>query len=316
MDARFLNVFEIGQYVMTKDTAEFTQFHAVPCREYIMRRDEGASEPKGWIQGNTKIVPVLEVAICCLHGKCGVEIRIMSMNKDNSHSWVRISHDLNTLVTNLFTNEPETSEVQFEEYALRLNASDFASRSKVKAKPQRRESSRSFFQKNFSYWGKNLDRCWNRRIFNLRLWSVEEIDPFSSSWKNTSRRRRIDWILENQGRSSDIFLVLLSLVWRKVEEQHGKRRRTKEKIPVLFWFIWNNFVPPSSSRPFTTQSHWSWFTRQCCYSEQFLPVHVSCRVCNQFSLHQEFRIDIGWRTKFEQQTDSILSACGTHGQKS
>ena len=34
----------------------------------------------------------------------------------------------------------ETSEVQFEEYALRLNAGDFASRSKAKAKPQRRES--------------------------------------------------------------------------------------------------------------------------------------------------------------------------------
>ena len=65
----------------------------------------------------------------------------MSMNKDNSHSWVRISHGLNKLVTNLNNNEQETSKVQFEEYALRLNASDFASRSK--AKPQIRESASS-----------------------------------------------------------------------------------------------------------------------------------------------------------------------------
>ena len=36
-------------------------------------------------------------------------------------------------------NEQEISEAQFEEYALRLNAVDFASRSKAKAKPQRRE---------------------------------------------------------------------------------------------------------------------------------------------------------------------------------
>ena len=36
-------------------------------------------------------------------------------------------------------NEQETSEMQFEEFALRLNASDFASRSKAKAKPRRRE---------------------------------------------------------------------------------------------------------------------------------------------------------------------------------
>ena len=67
----------------------------------------------------------------------------MSLSEDNSHSWVRISHGLNKLVTNLNNNEQETSEVQFEEYALRLNASDFASRSKAKAKPQRRESASS-----------------------------------------------------------------------------------------------------------------------------------------------------------------------------
>ena len=37
--------------------------------------------------------------------------------------------------------------MQFEEYALRLNASDFASRSKAKAKPQRRESAGSSTRK-------------------------------------------------------------------------------------------------------------------------------------------------------------------------
>ena len=52
-----------------------------------------------------------------------MEIRIGSMNKDDSHSWVRISHGFNKLVTNLNSNkqddnEQETSEVQFEEYAL------------------------------------------------------------------------------------------------------------------------------------------------------------------------------------------------------
>ena len=84
---------------MTKDTEEFSQFtDSVACREYTLPRDEDTSEPKGWIRGNTKIGPVLEVTTCCLHGKYGVEIRIMSMNKDNSHSWVRISHGSNKLV--------------------------------------------------------------------------------------------------------------------------------------------------------------------------------------------------------------------------
>ena len=125
---------------MTKDTEEFSQFtDSVTCRDYTLPRDEYTSEPKGWIRRNTKIGPVLEVTTYCLQGKYGVEMRIMSLSEDNSHSWVRISHGLNKLVTNLNNNEQETSEMQFGEYALKLNASDFACRSKAKAKPQRRE---------------------------------------------------------------------------------------------------------------------------------------------------------------------------------
>ena len=55
MDAGFLNVVEIGQYFMTKDTAEFSQFRdAVACLEYTLPRDDEASQPKGWIQGKHK----------------------------------------------------------------------------------------------------------------------------------------------------------------------------------------------------------------------------------------------------------------------
>ena len=129
--------------VRSKDTAEFSQFYAVSCREYTLPREEGASQPKGWIQGNTKIGPVLEVATSYLHGKYGVEIRIMSLNRDNSHSWVRILHGSNKFVMNISNIEQEIPEVQLEEYALKLAAKDFACRSKAKAKPQRREAAGS-----------------------------------------------------------------------------------------------------------------------------------------------------------------------------
>ena len=112
---------------------------------------KSVSEPKGWIRGNTKIGPVLEVTTCCLQGKDGVEIRIESENKDNPISWVRISHGLNKLVTNLNDNEQETSEMQFEDYALKSSACAFASRSKAKAKPQRRTSASSS-TKIVPYW--------------------------------------------------------------------------------------------------------------------------------------------------------------------
>ena len=106
---------------MTKDTEEFSQFtESVACREYTLPRDEDSSEPEGWIRGNSKIGPALEVTTSYLHGKYGVEIRIESVNKYNSHSWVRISHGLNKLVTDLSNkedddNEQEISEMQFED---------------------------------------------------------------------------------------------------------------------------------------------------------------------------------------------------------
>ena len=40
-DARFLTTVEVGQYFMTRDTAEFSQFtDSVACREYTLPRDE------------------------------------------------------------------------------------------------------------------------------------------------------------------------------------------------------------------------------------------------------------------------------------
>ena len=113
------------------------------CREYTLPRDEKSSDPKGWIRGNTEIGPVLEVTTSYLQGKYGVEIRIEYVNKDNSHSWVRISHGLNKLVTDLSNNkedddnEQETSETKTELFALKTEVFAYASRSKAKAKPRR-----------------------------------------------------------------------------------------------------------------------------------------------------------------------------------
>ena len=85
LDAGFLSVVENGQYFRTKNIADLSQFHAVACRECTLPKEEEASQPKGWIQGNTKIGPVLKVATSYLHGKYGVEIRIWLLNRYNTH---------------------------------------------------------------------------------------------------------------------------------------------------------------------------------------------------------------------------------------
>ena len=91
MEAGFLRVVEVGQYFVTKDTGDFRQFRSVACREHTLPRDDPASQPKGWIQGNMRIGPVLEVTTSFQNFKHGIEIRIWSVGQDNSQSWVRIS---------------------------------------------------------------------------------------------------------------------------------------------------------------------------------------------------------------------------------
>ena len=145
VDAGFLTTADVGQFFMTRDTEEFSQFtESVACRECTLPRDEKLSDPKGWIRVNTKIGPVLEVTTSYLQGYHGVEITIESIHKHNFHSWIRISHGLNKLVPNLSNNkeddnnEQETSEMQFEDFAFKTNVLAFANRSKAKAKPRRR----------------------------------------------------------------------------------------------------------------------------------------------------------------------------------
>ena len=61
-DAGFLTTVDVGQYFMTKDTGEFSQFtESAACREYTLPRDEKSFDHKGWIRGTIKIGPVLEV---------------------------------------------------------------------------------------------------------------------------------------------------------------------------------------------------------------------------------------------------------------
>ena len=139
MDAGFVHVVEVGQYFMTKDTGVFRQFRAVTCRECTLPRDDESSHPIGWIQGNTRIGPVLEITTSYLYGKHGIEIRIWSLSKHNTQSWVRISHGSNKFVIDSNYNNTEVPADLPEEQASQSSVKVFAARSKAKTKPQKRE---------------------------------------------------------------------------------------------------------------------------------------------------------------------------------
>ena len=65
---------------------------------------------------------------------------------------------------------------------------------------------------------------------------------------------------------------------------------------------------------FRTQSYWSFIARQCCDSERMLQIHLPHWMWIQSSFYHQFWIDT-WRSKFKQETDSILPACWSLGQK-
>ena len=86
-----------------------------------------------------RIGPVLEVTTSFQHFKYGIEIRIESVNQDDSHSWVRISYGTVKYVIDSFEDNTENPADPQEEQIPQTSTSVVAARSKAKAKPQPRE---------------------------------------------------------------------------------------------------------------------------------------------------------------------------------
>ena len=137
-EAGFMRVVEVGQYFVTKDIGSLRQFRSVVCREYTLSRDDPASQAKGWIQGNMRIGPVLEVTTSFQHFKYGIEIRIGSVSQDNSQSWVRISYGTVKYVVDSVQDNTEIPADPQEERVPQTSIKVVAARSKAKAKPQPR----------------------------------------------------------------------------------------------------------------------------------------------------------------------------------
>ena len=193
------------------------------CREYTLPREDGSSQPRGWIQGNTKIGPLLEVTTSCLYGKHGVEIRIWSLSKDNTQSWVRISHGSNKFVIDSNYNDTEVPEDQLDEQALLLDVKDFASRSKAKAKPQRREPS-----------------GYSPRIIPMNGRNWIDIEPGNSSKKVIHLLRHSQTVQREEDGAVHFWRIKENLQSQFTQIPHwsddrwnGSRRRSKKTIPVL-----------------------------------------------------------------------------------
>ena len=256
-------------------------------------------------EGSTNIGPVLEVTTSCLHGKHGVEIRIWSLNGDNTHSWVLISHGSNKFVMDS-NNDTEVPQDQFQEQASHLNAEEFVSQPKVKTKPQRREPvdySPSIIPMNERKWidiepGKHSLSEYevSKKVIHLLRHSQQvhrEEDGAVHFWRRKEN-------LQNQFPQS---IHWSDDRWKVCLAAGGG---AKKKISVLYWWFRNNHLFPSSSKTFRTQSYWSFIAGQCCDSERILPIPYWMWI--QFAFYHQFWINT-WRSQFEQETDGVLLAC-------
>ena len=286
-----------------------SQWHVVSILYHEMKNQ---LTRKVGFEGTQKIGPVLEVTTSYLQSKHGVEIRIDSVNKDNSHSWVRISHRLNKLVTDLSNNkeddinEQETSEMQFEDFALKKNVLDFASRSKAKAKPRKRTSASS-----------------STRTVPIGERSWTDIEPETYSHIAYQWRKRLNTLLRHGQlpREEDGAIEFWRLkdclrnkfeysqywshdVWKsKMAGGGGHKKRFQYctdpsgqeilYLRALQGHSGRNPIDPTLQDNVSIPNN---------FFEYILPY----RLCSQFTLHHKFRIDSG-RTKFKQgKTDGIL----------
>ena len=134
-----MRIVEVGQYFVTKDTGDFRQFRSVASREYTLPRDDPSSQAKGWIQGNMRIGPVLEVTTSFQNFKYGIEIRIWSVNQDNSQSWVRISNGTIKYVVDSNQDNTEIPADPQEHQVPQTSIKVVAARAKANAKLQQGE---------------------------------------------------------------------------------------------------------------------------------------------------------------------------------
>ena len=78
-----------------------------------IRLAEMLTDPKQFLRGNTKIGPVLEVKITKEFDRRGIEIKIDSMQKDGTQSWMVISRGVGKYVTELAVDH--TKPFHYEE---------------------------------------------------------------------------------------------------------------------------------------------------------------------------------------------------------
>ena len=132
---------------------------------------------KGWIRGNTKIGPVLDVAVGCRQCRYGVEIMINSLFGGGTRSWVRIVNGKNKYGTEM------SEETRIEDIG--------ESTGKPVAKARPRSDTKFdviFYHDSSAVSRAEMDRLWTRKIRQKLSGSIEIDDQIAATWWHSTSR--------------------------------------------------------------------------------------------------------------------------------
>ena len=218
------NTVEKGQYFMTLDDDQLDRLNG-SCLEYTLHRGDQSSHVKVWVCGNTKIGPVLDVMFCCHQGRYGVETKIESLFGDKTCSWVRIVNGIEWNQRKRDSNVRRESRCKCWREEYRETCCEGQTTTDI-----------NFDVVSCVYsapWTK-VDRHRTRKIWQKLSGGVKIVDQIAATWRfDMSRRRRSSKIRRSGINISIEKWVYLALANSDMDKLLAKRRRSKEKVPVL-----------------------------------------------------------------------------------
>ena len=236
-NAGFSKLTEKVQFFVKLDDGVLIDDMKVTCREYTLPRNCEFSRVKGWIRGNTKIGPVLDVKICYHQKRYGVEIMIESLLGDKTASWVLVMSGIHKDVT----------ETSFLLKVLEtVRAGKPAARSKAKPKPTPTDTS-SHVKREIKDEVKQEPHRQMSIPFHERQWIDMEPAVFSPGFLEVSKhmirllRHGEEVPRERDGavKFDDVMEIFnqvsvhRAVVSFSLDKLSVKRRRSKEEISIL-----------------------------------------------------------------------------------
>ena len=290
------------EYLTTLDDAELDKLGS-SCREYTLLRDDTSSKVKGWIRGNTKIGPALEVAVSYHQGRYGVEIMF------NSFSAMELVHGGWLNGTNKYVTE--TSEETQENH---IDIGDSTVKPIARARQEQTPSPTS-------------SSPTITLPYHQRQWIDVEPTKYDESCSEVSKRRLhcFDTILQyfekkteqsNSESWHQCFIqdsrLLSVLVNSNMAKILARRRWSPEEISVLCGstLCWYHLVLSSNSRPLWRKTHWSYMARQRVVAERLRREHLPRWKLPRSALDHPSRIDSRWERRQERE-----ACCVLHGRE-